>query len=522
MLGYLSFLVFFVCFAFIVVHFAIIRYDFPELEKHSELNFEKLERLAFQVKRGAKKLQDSGATPCTRSELFVKSDILKQYYFIGDIGRVSEGKLNCSLMTGRQRGLEVPDVLTNGTDQIRVKTFDAERNKVLYSNFAFVKNDLVFFTSKSFIRDLSSQNTLKNSIGSIIHSREGAVYLYFGDVDRRSFTDEIDHQNALSDYLPVRGKKLAISRCSVYVDVCLTSIDTDLGIFRASETFVLSFGSFSALFGSLLFYFFVLLRSGARGLASDIKWAIKREKIYNVYQPLFHLDNEALSGVEVLARWESRRCGQVPPDIFIPFCETQEYILDLTKVVVSKAFMELEDRLTSDTNFTVSINVSASVLTDKRFLEFLMLEVKKYEFGYDQVILELTERSSTPERSLIQSCASFHELGVKLSLDDFGTGHSNLSWLTLLNPNEVKIDKMFTQANGDQSPKGFAFEGIVSMLSGMQSARVVYEGIETEEQRARLLGKLPNALGQGWYFAKPMPISEYRLWVSNREFENKC
>lgn len=520
LLSYLLFLSVFMCCAFIVLHIIIIHFDRPELEAHSKFNFEKLERLAFQSDRAIERLESSNVTECSPSELSIQSDLIRKYYFIGDIGRVKGNEVTCSLIAGHLSGIKAPLALQNNIDRPHVKSTGFEESKDLYSTFVVQKNDIVIFASQAFLGDLRSRQTFKNSIGSMIHSRDGEVFFYFGDIDKRDFNVNTEKVNSFSNYLPIYGKRLTLTRCSNYLDVCISSIDKKLGVFRVSETFALSFGAFSFVIGTIVFYFFTLLRTGTRGFASNIDWAIKREKIYNVYQPLFALEDGRQSGVEVLARWNSRKYGQVPPDIFISFCEAKGYIFDLTKVVISKAFAELADVLEATPSSTVSLNVSASVLTNKTFAHFLQSEVNKYDFTYSQVVLELTERNSTPEDSLIQSCKTLQNLGFKLSLDDFGTGHSNISWLTMLNPDEVKIDKMFTQAYGEKSPKGFAFEGIISILNEMTGPHVVFEGIETQKQLDSLINKLPNALGQGWLFAKPMTVSDYLLWLENRDAEN--
>lgn len=518
--GLSSFVVFSIVLSCLLMHVAIVRYDLPDLKKHAEINYKKLEWLAFQVASGMRTIDDAGASPCTTEDLSIFSQVLKQYYLIGDIGRVENGKLVCSFFSGTDISKPMYENDSDYSESIRVVDPSLLQGSQMYSSLAFIKGDLIFFASHSYLKDQTIQNAIKHSIGAVLHSKEGEDYLFFGDVEGRQVEDTITHQNTILDYLPISGKSITVSYCSDHVNICVTSVDSELGLFRATETFVLGSLSGTFLLSLLIYHVFYLSVAGSRGLSNHLKWAIRRRKIYTVYQPQICLKSNQLVGIEVLARWNSHKYGVVPPDVFIPFCENKGYMMELTKLVIEKSLEELSTLLKNNRGLTVSLNVSTSVFTDPKLQPILDEQCEIHDIAPEQVLLEITERTTSPENDLLAASKKFSDANYKVSLDDFGTGNANLSWLTILNPDEVKIDKMFTQAVGKKSAAGYAFEGLISMLKDL-SVRVVFEGIETKSDLQRLESKLPESCGQGWYFSKPLTYSSLKEWLTDWPPENK-
>lgn len=117
--------------------------------------------------------------------------------------------------------------------------------------------------------------------------------------------------------------------------------------------------------------------------------------------------------------------------------------------------------------------------------------------------------------------AEFTKTGYKISLDDFGTGYANLSWLSKIQPHEIKVDKIFTQSIGTESINQNMLNAIFLMLQKLE-ATVVFEGIETQEQLDYLTSLSSEAMGQGWLFARPMKTNQLENYLQTKKAKNKC
>ncbi len=155
----------------------------------------------------------------------------------------------------------------------------------------------------------------------------------------------------------------------------------------------------------------------------------------------------------------------------------------------------------------MSVNVSPSQLREEGFAKFLLDQADIAGVKPAWISVEVTETAliHDPARSG-QELALLHDAGVRVSLDDFGTGYSSLAWLTQFPVNVVKIDKSFTDDVGIDDRKTAIVSAVIS-VSHELGFSVVAEGIETDEQRTRLIG-LGCDWGQGYLFGKPVSIEE--------------
>ena len=257
----------------------------------------------------------------------------------------------------------------------------------------------------------------------------------------------------------------------------------------------------SIAFGLMIEHF----RVGPRALARKLKKQIQQDNIFPVYQPQVKIDTQEIIGVESLARWHDSKLGPISPDVFIPVAEESNLIEKLTEKLMVRIFHDLHKILEINAAFTVSINISTELLTSDTFINFLNLLSATYRFNRNQIVLEVTERTTSDQDKMASFSKRLQAQGYLVSIDDFGTGVSNLSWLSTLDPSEIKVDKIFTQAVGTETVNYITLDGIFSMLEHL-AVKVVFEGVETEEQRAYIHQKIPNAIGQGWLFAKPQKI----------------
>jgi len=232
---------------------------------------------------------------------------------------------------------------------------------------------------------------------------------------------------------------------------------------------------------------------------------------FEVYcQPLIHAESRECVGIELLLRWYNPRQGNISPDGFIPLAEQLNLIVPLTCFVLQETVKYL-DQLPKMNEFHISINVAARHFKNGAIIE----DLRRYWFPANpqqRLILELTERDALPEVSH-QVVRDLHHLGVKLAIDDFGTGQSSLAYLETLSPDILKIDKSFTAAIGTDAVNSKVTDIIIA-LGHRLNIELIAEGVETLEQADFLHQQGVNLL-QGYFYAKPMPLTQFPYWLEN-------
>jgi diguanylate cyclase (GGDEF)-like protein/PAS domain S-box-containing protein len=245
-------------------------------------------------------------------------------------------------------------------------------------------------------------------------------------------------------------------------------------------------------------------------MEARLRTAVEAEMLEVHYQPVVSLQDRNICGVEALLRWNDPQEGSVPPDQFIPLAEETGLILPMGLWVIGQACEALrhwQDQGLVPDGFTLHINLSCRQLLQKDLARLIMGLLDDAGVLPEQIILEITESGIMDGRSA--SYAMLEELraiGVRIAIDDFGTGHSSLGRLKQLPISEIKIDRSFI---GDISvdPDDRAIVEAILALATSLRLEVVAEGIEFAEQE-RLLIEHGCEYGQGYYYARPMPLAE--------------
>lgn len=268
-----------------------------------------------------------------------------------------------------------------------------------------------------------------------------------------------------------------------------------------------------ALLLSLLMGYIVWLATANRmSLSWQISYGITAREFQVYCQPLINARTGECDGIELLLRWHNARQGWIPPDVFIPLAERQNLIAPLTRFVLNEVVRYLPELPCSPT-FHIAINVAASHFHNREIIDDLQ-RIWWPANPVPQLIVELTERDALPavdQRVVLQ----LHKIGVKLAIDDFGTGHSSLSYLKTLSPDVLKIDKIFTAAIGTDAINATVTDMVISLAQRLNIS-LVAEGVETEEQADYLRGKGVDVL-QGYFYARPMPLSEFQQWLTDHK-----
>lgn len=247
---------------------------------------------------------------------------------------------------------------------------------------------------------------------------------------------------------------------------------------------------------------------------ATLEWAINRKKMQVVYQPIIRLADGRCAGVEALVRWQLNGRA-ISPEIFVAVAEENRLIQPLTDLVLEKTIADMTSLLRANPALYVSINVSSEDLRSERFLKVLTTTLEGTGIHPSQIRIEATERSfmNTDEtRSII---AAFRAAGHPVYIDDFGTGYSSLSYLQTFRVDVLKIDKSFVDTIAKDSASSVVAPHIISMAHDL-GLEIVAEGVESDVQVDYLRNRGVQ-YGQGWHFAKAMPVTELTAWLLARE-----
>lgn len=237
-----------------------------------------------------------------------------------------------------------------------------------------------------------------------------------------------------------------------------------------------------------------------RQLDRDLRRAVSQGDLVVHYQPRWSLATGAMTGAEALLRWPDRRRGLVPPNEFIPAAERSGLIQALGRWVLREACTEAA----SWPGLTVSVNVSGRQLREGMLLDQLGDALAESGLAPERLELEFTEDVLLDcGTDLLLTLSALRDAGIKIALDDFGSGYASLSMLRRLPLTTMKIDRLLVR----ELPRCHEEASIVYAAIGAGHAvglTIVAEGIETEAQRALLSG-LGCDEAQGYLFSRPVP-----------------
>jgi len=244
-------------------------------------------------------------------------------------------------------------------------------------------------------------------------------------------------------------------------------------------------------------------------LESDLRRAIKLGEPEVFYQPIVRLRDRRIIGAEALARWYSAEHGQVPPDQFIPLAEETGLIRPLTQVLLNRAAHEaVQMRQGFGPEFRLAFNFSASQLDQSGFARQVFAHLSAAGLPREAFEMELTESTMMSQDERVpEILRQLRQGGIRLSIDDFGTGFSSLAYLHELDAQSLKVDRRFVAQLGHDAAGERITESIIAMAHAL-NMEVIAEGVETTEQRD-WLAALGCEYAQGYLFSRPRPFDEF-------------
>lgn len=256
--------------------------------------------------------------------------------------------------------------------------------------------------------------------------------------------------------------------------------------------------------------------SAHAALEVDLQHAVLQRQFVLYYQPQVAKGGEVI-GAEVLIRWQHPTRGMVPPFEFIPVAEESDLINQIGLWVLHTACLQLRlwQQSEATANLQLAVNVSARQFRQSDFVALVQSVIEETGVPAQRLKLELTESLVLDNvDDTIAKMTALKALGVRFSMDDFGTGQSSLSYLTRLPLDQLKIDQSFVRNIGIKSSDGVIVQTIIGMASNL-GLEVIAEGVETAAQQA-FLAAHGCTLYQGYLFGKPTPLSSFEALLSNR------
>jgi EAL domain-containing protein (putative c-di-GMP-specific phosphodiesterase class I) len=241
-------------------------------------------------------------------------------------------------------------------------------------------------------------------------------------------------------------------------------------------------------------------------LEMDLAGALGRGELFLLYQPVFELSSERLTGVEALLRWRHPLRGVLSPGEFVPIAEESGLIVPIGRWVLAEACRQAAAWRERGHPIGVSVNVSARQLDREALVSEVGRALRDAKLNPGALMIEVTETTIMRDtEATTRRLQLLKQLGVRVAIDDFGTGHSSLAYLRQFPVDALKIDRSFITGIA-QSRDSAAMIHILVQLGKTLGLQTVAEGIEDPTELA-VLQREQCGYGQGYLFARPLERS---------------
>ena len=266
-------------------------------------------------------------------------------------------------------------------------------------------------------------------------------------------------------------------------------------------------------------YFRESFREGVGNESNEITEALKNDEFIPFYQAKYSLKEKRFISTEVLARWKSQKYGLVGPSKFIDQAEKGGVLNAIDIRIFELAVKDLGDNLKRGRRvLPISVNFSLYEFFSRNFLDLIVNTLNKYQVPPKYLEIEITETTSQANKFLsISLIKKLKDLGIRVLMDDFGVGYSQIENLRQIPFDAIKIDKSFTNKIIDDE-KTRAIVKFLIELGHSNNMEVIVEGAETKEQ-VEMLRKMKVDTIQGFYFSRPLNLTGYNELIKSNQFE---
>lgn len=385
------------------------------------------------------------------------------------------------------------------------------------ANFNAIRDMLGFDTTNDLLRLLAgklAELNKKNKLHADIYYLDKGKFRFVID---SFYSEDIDITANLINNALKQGVNIKHMHVNLIAHICIGRCPDDFDNYESLMYFGERFGVDNEYTGEV-FYARDLFKKEQFDLHSNldriIENAITNRKFHVYYQPIFSIKEQRFNSAEALLRLIDDDYGFIPPDVFIPAAEKSGAIHKIGAYVLDEvcSFIASEDFSKLNIDY-IEINLSVAQCMHKELPDLVLETLNRYNVSPDKINLEITETAASYAQNIMaENIGRLNDAGVEFSLDDYGTGYSNIQRVSTLPLKIVKLDRTFV--NAEDNPKMFiVLENTIKMLKDMEM-EIVAEGIETEQ----LLNKFADMnceYIQGYYFSKPIPKNDFIAFIAN-------
>ncbi|SEK77771.1 sensor c-di-GMP phosphodiesterase, contains CSS-motif sensor and EAL domain [Pseudoxanthomonas sp. GM95] len=434
----------------------------------------------------------SPATFCTDDELDRMRELVFRTRYIKDIGRLRDGRLQCSAALWRiaqPPPVPAPDMVTSdgvgviaSTPLLLAKSVQAPLVSTAQTN--------VVLDREAFPSDAAG------GMRYMVAASDGRRLLrIYGDPLQADATRVLAGQPFHQD------GSLIVPRCSASTRVCVATSETLSALWKVQWPLLALCAALGAIAGCSLSLAILLARSQRQTFVARLRTAIETGALHVDYQPIVDLADGRTVGAEALVRWRDRDGSLVSPVRFIPVAEQRGWVTQITALVLRQIVEDFGDLLAGEGDFSINLNISAKDLDDSRFLAEMDALLRQHGIAPLRIGIELTEHSTAAREVAIAGTQRFSLAGHRVYVDDFGTGYSSLAYLNELPVYAIKVDRSFTARVDTESVTSSVVPQILDMARALHLS-VVVEGVETQAQ-ADWFRAAGAERAQGWLFGRP-------------------
>lgn len=460
-----------------------------------------------EVVLGLQGLKSDGDVTCRRSHLVRLNELVEASAYIESVGiAATTGEAMCIVPSGTSRSKTMLPPYEEGDPLIGIGMGDGsyEGIKSAVISLRLENNWRLFATvSPLALRLDPGPSYLRSSMRSVLRLGPETVWATIGQLkpsEARQINDLIT-QTSLSSWYPV----------SVTVEV-----DPDAAMQLVTRLQIIT--AIVCVAGAVLFLLIAVWISWQPDSETEDEFvsAIRNNEFIPYYQPVIDIETGVLQGCEVLMRWRRPSGEMVSPGQFMTYAETSGHIFEMTRRLMVQTLDDLGDLYEKTPDLKISINLFAGHFKNRQIIEDVQDIYGDSPIALEQVVLEVTERQPLHDINAAKKIiAEFQSMGVRIALDDVGTGHGGLAYLQKLGMDIVKIDKMFVDPLGQETSTARIADAIVELAENLGMG-IIAEGVETYDQILHLR-RLGVTAAQGYIFAAPLPAEEFLKLANDLE-----
>lgn len=250
-----------------------------------------------------------------------------------------------------------------------------------------------------------------------------------------------------------------------------------------------------------------------KAVEKAVKLAMDRDEIMVHYQPIYSVGKGAYNSAEALVRLKDEELGWIPPDEFIPIAEKNGFIIDMGDMILEKVCKFIRDFNLKESNIEyIEVNISTVQMIHRDFADRVKNILEKYDVEPSQINIEITETAIMGDTSVVnENIRKLVEYGINFSLDDYGSGYSNIDYINQMPFTIIKLDKSIIWEAFKNDKAGITLKYTIRMLNELQLL-IVAEGVETEDMKNHL-AEIGCHYMQGWYYSKAVCDHEFMALI---------